>query len=61
MNGYQFKLFVKEEILDDIPVTVQTGNHRWEEVVDLVYCEGCNQYHVISEAIEKDDTDKKEV
>lgn len=35
--------------LDHIPITVHTGSHDWEEIVDVVYCQECHQYHIISE------------
>jgi hypothetical protein len=33
----------------DRPITVHTGGHTWENIVDVVFCQECNQYHIIAE------------
>lgn len=30
-------------------ITVHTGNHRWEVIQEVVWCKGCDQFHIISE------------
>lgn len=37
--------------IDNIPVTVHTGGDSWEQIVDVVFCQECNQYHIISERL----------
>ena len=44
---------------DQVEITVHTGGHEWEEIVDVVYCDECKQYHIISERI-KNGTDTSE-
>jgi hypothetical protein len=33
----------------NIPVTIHTGGDSWEDIVDIVFCQECAQYHIISE------------
>lgn len=33
-------------------ITVHTGGDSWEEIVDVVWCQECDQYHIISETTE---------
>ena len=43
-----------DELLDfgpDVAVTVHTGGHNWEDVEEVIYCQECNQLHIISERI----------
>lgn len=45
------------EILEEVPpvekggkkITVHTGGHNWEEIENVVWCQECDQYHLISE------------
>lgn len=30
-------------------ITVHIGGHNWETIVDVVFCQECDQYHIISE------------
>lgn len=33
------------------PITVHTGGNNWEAILDVVYCQECDQYHIISERV----------
>jgi hypothetical protein len=37
------------------PITVHTGGDNWEEIVEVVYCDECKQYHIISERVKDGD------
>jgi hypothetical protein len=32
-------------------ITVHTGGNSWEEIVDVVWCQECDQFHIISERV----------
>jgi len=54
MNIIEFQSNI-DDIVDkpgkplNISITVHTGGDSWEQIVDVVYCQQCNQYHIISE------------
>ena len=37
------------DIGSQIPVTVHLGGKKWEDVVDVVFCQECTQIHIIAE------------
>lgn len=57
MNLMEFQSKIDETVdntpgnLLDTPITVHTGGDSWEQIVDVVFCQGCNQYHIISERL----------
>jgi hypothetical protein len=32
-------------------ITVHTGGKSWEAIVDVVWCQECDQFHIISESV----------
>ena len=36
-------------------VTVHTGGRTWEKILEIVWCQECDQYHIISERLSLDD------
>lgn len=40
-------------------ITVHTGGNNWEEIVEVVFCPECDQYHIISERLNGTDPEQR--